>query len=451
MSNTLTYNDSVRPWPARFNKILALALPITAGMLSQSVLNLIDAALVGRLGEVALSGVGLGSYANFLFIALITGLSSSVQTLVARRRGQASAGAAEPLNLALLVAICLALPISMLAYLNAPRLLDLLTNDPAVATLGCDYFQYRVLALTFVAFNFSFRGYWNGIKDSLGFLRLLLLMHLLNVPLSYLLIFGGLGVPAFGAAGSGLGTLLAMAAGSVLLLIKTYRRGRSDGFLSQRPRWSTLQRLLALALPASLQQLVFALGLLMLFWIIGQIGTAEIALAHILINLGLLLILPGVGLGMAATTLVSHSLGKQQPERAYRWGVDTIWLAITTLFILGTPLWLWPEAVMHLFLQNPELYELGRWPLIIQGVGLCLDAAAIVLTQALQGAGAHRTVMLINSASLWLIYLPLAWLLGVYLGWGLTAIWLVQMGHRFINSLIFISLWKKRHWQQLTL
>lgn len=60
----------------RQTKILSLGLPIIAGMLSQSVLNLIDAALVGQLGETALAGVGVGSYANFVVVSLILGLSS---------------------------------------------------------------------------------------------------------------------------------------------------------------------------------------------------------------------------------------------------------------------------------------------------------------------------------------------------------------------------------------
>ncbi len=44
----------------RHGKVIRLAFPIMLGMLSQSMLNLIDAALVGRLGEVALAGVGVG-------------------------------------------------------------------------------------------------------------------------------------------------------------------------------------------------------------------------------------------------------------------------------------------------------------------------------------------------------------------------------------------------------
>src|SRR5690606_24324470 len=55
--------------PQRLKHILSLGLPIIGGMLSQSLLNLIDAAMVGHLGEKALAGVGIGSYANFMAIA----------------------------------------------------------------------------------------------------------------------------------------------------------------------------------------------------------------------------------------------------------------------------------------------------------------------------------------------------------------------------------------------
>ena len=73
---------------SRSKTVLTLGLPIMAGMLSQSLLNLVDAAMVGSLGEAALAGVGLGGYANFMSIALIIGLGSGVQAIVARRVGE---------------------------------------------------------------------------------------------------------------------------------------------------------------------------------------------------------------------------------------------------------------------------------------------------------------------------------------------------------------------------
>ena len=66
-------------------RIMSLALPIIGGMVSQNVLNLVDTAMVGQLGDAALGGVALGSFVNFMAIAFITGMASGVQATAARR------------------------------------------------------------------------------------------------------------------------------------------------------------------------------------------------------------------------------------------------------------------------------------------------------------------------------------------------------------------------------
>ena len=97
------------PARERLTRITTLGLPIMGGMLSQSLLNLIDAAMVGSLGSEALAGVGLGSYANFMAVALVMGLGAGVQAMVARRKGAGATGEiAGPLNEGLLIALLLA-------------------------------------------------------------------------------------------------------------------------------------------------------------------------------------------------------------------------------------------------------------------------------------------------------------------------------------------------------
>ncbi len=94
------------PPSTRRRIILRLALPIIAGMLSQSLINLIDAAMVGSLGEVPLAGVGIGGYVMFMITALVFGLSSGVQAQTARRHGeQAWTRLAMPLNAGLVIAV----------------------------------------------------------------------------------------------------------------------------------------------------------------------------------------------------------------------------------------------------------------------------------------------------------------------------------------------------------
>ncbi|WP_299201695.1 MATE family efflux transporter [uncultured Amphritea sp.] len=434
--------------PQRFRTILALGLPIIGGMLSQSILNLVDAAMVGRLGETALAGVGIGGYLNFLAISLILGLSSGVQALVARRRGQnLSDEIATPLSWGIILAFIIAIPLTILFFINAEWLIALMSDDIQAQTIADEYFKYRILALLAVGLNLSFRGYWNGTNRPMVYLRILLAVQILNILISYLLIFGYLGFPAMGAPGAGLGTTISLYIGALLFALVTLPSAVNKGlFCFSLADRAGLASILRLAIPHSIQQFFFAAAIVVLFWIIGLLGTAQQAIGHVLINLALLLILPGVGLGVAATTLVSHSLGQHNPTLASRWGWDVIITATLIMLLLSLPMWLFPDPILRLFLATDQAVNAAHTPLMLTCLAICLDAAAIVLTQALLGAGANREVMLITTLSQWGFYLPLAWVIGPWLGYGLTGIWLLQVFHRAGSSLIFIYIWKRGNW-----
>ena len=72
----------------RRNRILGLALPIIGGMVSQNLLNIVDTAMVGFLGDAALAAVGLGGFVVFMCQALILGISTGVQSTAARKKGE---------------------------------------------------------------------------------------------------------------------------------------------------------------------------------------------------------------------------------------------------------------------------------------------------------------------------------------------------------------------------
>lgn len=433
-------------------RILALALPIMGGMLSQSLLNLVDAILVGSLGETVLAGVGVGGYAIFMLSAMITGLSSGVQSQVARRHGAKKYSIrALPLNAAILIAVIVTLPVSLFGWFNASWLVAVINPTTSVQAIASDYFQWRIIALLPIALTLCFRGYWHGIHQTGVYLRVILFTHGLNILLSIWLIHGGLGVPALGASGAALGTSISITAGAMVWGWFTWRHACPSGFLLKLPSLNLLWNTLRLAAPNSLQQFLFAVSYAVLFWFLGQISTASVAVGHVLVHLSLLLILPGVGLGMAAMTLVSHSLGENEQEEAHRWGWEGMRLAVVILTVLGLPMLLIPEAILGLFLHQEYLVELGKIPLMLTGIMITLDSAAIVFNQALQGAGAQRTVMQISLSMQWLVFLPAAWFLGIHLQWGLLGIWIAQLAYRMINSLVFIRIWQQRRWQKINI
>lgn len=439
------------PDTSRSQTILKLALPIIGAMLSQSLINLIDAALVGTLGEVALAGVGIGGYAMFLITATVFGLSSGVQSQTARRHGERNVTQrAMALNAGLIIAFAVALPLTLLCLWQAPRLLSLINQQAAVQDVAVEYFRWRVVALVPVAMIFCFRGYWNGIQQTGIYLRIILAMHVVNVLASVGLIFGLAGLPRMEAAGAGAGTALAMFVGLLIWARYSHRHARACGYLRCLPARAIFVTTLRLASPHSFQQLWFAGGYAVLFWILGRIDTASVAVGHVLVNLSLLLILPGVGLGLAAMSLVGQALGRETPDDAHRWGWDVVHIAWGCLAVLALPMALFPEAVLALFLHDAELIAMGRLPLQLTAMMVVLDAAALVLGQALLGAGANRTVMIVTLFMQWLVFLPLAWWVGVALGYGLIGIWWVQLGYRCLNSLWFALIWQRRRWQLLS-
>ncbi|WP_434985668.1 MATE family efflux transporter [Vreelandella zhaodongensis] len=427
----------------RQGRVMRLALPIMLGMLSQSMLNLIDAALVGHLGQEALAGVGIGGYAMFMMTALVFGLSSSVQSQTSQDLGAEHFPLTRSLHSGLLIAVMVGIPLSCLAWWKAPQLIQLITPADDVTTIAVEYFRWRVVSLAAIALTLCFRGYWNGRQHTHLYLRIIVIVHVFNVIASAGLIYGIGGLPALGVSGAGIGTTLSLLLGLVIWAGVTYK---AHALARQKQTFRSLQTTLFLAFPHSLQQVWFAAGYVVLFWLLGKMGTESVAVGHVLVNLSLLLILPGVGVGVAAMSLVGEALGRDDQQAAHRWGIDAITVAGLLLTVLALPMLLFPAAVLAIFFEDPSLIQLGTLPLQITGLMIVLDAAALVLAQALMGAGAQRTVMLLTLSMQWLVFLPLAWWVGIELEYGLLGVWLVQLFYRALNSSSFLWVWQRRRW-----
>jgi len=201
-----------------------------------------------------------------------------------------------------------------------------------------------------------------------------------------------------------------------------------------------------LGLPNALQQLLFAAGFVVLFWIVGQIGTPQLAIANVLVNITLVTVLPGMGFGLAAATLCAQALGRQQVEDARRWAWDVFRQAVLLLAPLAALMLLLPGPILAMFVKEPELIELGRLPLQLVGATVLADALGLILMNALLGVGAAALVMKIAVGLQWGLFLPLAWLLGPKLGLGLNAVWLAMLGYRGLQTGLFVHYWRRGGW-----
>ncbi|MFG1491136.1 MATE family efflux transporter, partial [Oceanospirillum sp. HFRX-1_2] len=178
----------------RQREILKLALPLIGGMLSQSLINLVDSAMVGALGSTALAAAGIAGYTAFVITALILGISSAVQSSTAYFYGaKCKKSQHKTLNAGLILAFLLCLPLIAFFYPITGLLLSYINYDGAVVELAEPYLNWRVVGLLAVGLNLVFRGYWNGVHHSKIYFKTIVFIHLSNIAISYLLIYGKLG------------------------------------------------------------------------------------------------------------------------------------------------------------------------------------------------------------------------------------------------------------------
>ena len=436
--------------PARRTRIFGLALPIIGGMVSQNLLNIVDTAMVGFLGDAALAAVGLGGFVVFMCQAMVMGISTGVQTTAARRKGEGRPDrAAAILNAALLIVVVVAPLLSLLLIQLADPAYPYLNADANVIEKGVPYLEWRLGAIVFVGVNFAFRGYWNALDMSRMYMNTLIIMHACNIVLNYALIFGKLGAPELGVTGAGMASAISMAVGTLIYLFLGYRHIRKDGFLRCVATRRETAALVRVSIPAGLQQVFFAAGLVAMFWIIGRIGTPELAAANVLVTVLLFAILPGLALGLACATLVGQAMGRRDPEDAYQWAWDVAKVTVVLLTVLGIPMWLVPDLVSSIFIHEEATRELARWPMRIMGLTMPIEAVGFAFMHGLLGAGDARRVMIISIGTQWLLFLPLAFVIGPVLGYGLLGVWLWQGATRTVQSWLFFTKWRGRKWQQI--
>jgi len=440
------------PGPDRRQLIWSISLPIMGGMISQNILNLVDIGMVGHLGDAALAATGIGSFTNYLAISFIIGLSAGVQALAARRLGEERYNeTALPLNGGLLLSLAIGAPLCAILFLAVPSIYPFLSDDPTVVEQGIPYLQVRILSMVAVGMNFSFRGYWSAVHMTGIYLRTLLVMHTINIFLNWVLIFGNLGAPEMGVQGAGLATTISLYIGTGLYFFFAIRNARDKGFLQGLPGRDMLWQQFKLSLPSSLQQLFFSAGLVTLVWIVSQIGTAELAAVNVLMTFHITAALPAFAIALAATTLVGNALGKDDTGDAALWGWNAAAIALVYGVLLSLLLIPFADPLLGVFLTNPNTREMAYWPMILWATAIGLDTTGMVLMNALIGAGDTRRSMWISVIAQWVFFLPLAFIAGPVLGFGLLGVWIANSVYRTGQAIVCVRQWAGQHWAGIKL
>jgi Na+-driven multidrug efflux pump len=173
----------------------------------------------------------------------------------------------------------------------------------------------------------------------------------------------------------------------------------------------------------------------------------------------MLVFLVSFAFGTATSTLVSQSMGANDPDAASRYTWESVKLGTLVMAGISSLLFVYPEAALAAFIKSDALGEAGKAAAIATGVGplriiagaSTLIAAAVVFTQSLYGAGNTRFVMMVEGVLHIGCLVPLSWLLGVQLGGGLLGIWCAAALYILLLALVMGWKFAEGSWREIRL
>jgi len=431
------------------NKItLALAFPIITGQLSQMLIGLIDTLMIGRVGTAELAAAALTNVIfNFPFVVGI-GLFAAVSVLVAQAHGAGDNEAGEEAyrNGYLMSLICgVALAGALLATIP---FLGYLGQTKEVVEAAPSYLFWMALSLIPTLPILTIKNFAEAKNRPWTILWIMLGGVVVNIVMNYILIFGHFGAPALSLAGAGIATLIARLSTWVALWI--YQK-HAPALAECRPRkWlkplnrEKCAQIIKIGLPITGQLSMefgsFAASAL----VIGTFGSAALAAHQITINCAAFSFMIPLGLAMAVTIRVGHSIGAKEPQRCFQVLLGGHITSFIAMGLTAAAFLFAGEWIATQFTQDGEVIALTVALLVYAAAFQVFDGAQVISMGALRGIKDVNIPTAVIFASFWTIGIPFGAWLAFFRSQGAVGMWMgLATGLAIASIVLTIRLVKK--------
>jgi putative MATE family efflux protein len=431
--------------------IVLLAVPMVLEMVLESVFAVVDVFWVAHLGADAVATVGITESMLALLYAVAIGLSMGASATVARRIGEKNFdGAARAAVSSIALGIAVAVPIGIVGFFAAPKLLATMGGSAELVRAGAGFTRIMLGANVVILLLFLINAIFRGAGDAATAMRVLWLANIINLTLDPCLIFGLGPFPKLGVMGAAVSTTCGRGI-AVLVQFAILARGRGR-VLIRRDHLTidpaAMLRLLKISGSGILQAAIATASWIGLVRILSAFGSVAIAGYTIGIRIIVFAILPSWGMSNAAATMVGQSLGARKPDRAER----SVWIAglynMIFLGCVGLVFILFARPLIGLFTKDPAVLPLGTACLRFVSYGFLFYAFGMVVTQAFNGAGDTWTPTKINLFIFWLWEIPLAYVLSRKLGFGPRGVYAAITIAFSTLALVSVTIFRRGKWKE---
>jgi putative MATE family efflux protein len=437
-----------RPYYA---SLLKIAIPIAIQNGINALLNMLDVLMIGQLGATSVASAALANQVAFLLTFFMFGITSGAAAFSAQFWGKEDVPSIRKvLGICLLLCVSVAFGFTLIAEFIPGMALGLYTQDQAVIELGSRYLQIAGASYLFSAVSLSF----SSVLKGMGLVRLPMTVSVtalsLKAFLSYALIFGNFGLPAMGVLGGAIGTLVARIAEFALMLLAVYLfRTPAAARLKELVGFSRAFALsyLKVAMPVVINEILWSTGISLYSAIYARIGTEALAAVNIATSIEGLAFAMLIGNSDAGGILTGNQIGAGNPEMAYRNARRSLINATILGALIGGGMIAISGVYPALYQVTSEVRNHASMIMVIMGLGFWVRASNLTLIVGIMRAGGDtRFSAVIDTASVWVVGLPMALLATYLFHLPIWAVYLMVMADEVTKYIFSLRRYFSKRW-----
>jgi MATE family multidrug resistance protein len=414
-------------WPTRaeLREMLAIAAPVVVVQVGLQAMGFVDTLMVGRLSADALGGVALGNFYFYNIAILGMGTLMALDPVVSQAIGAGDEPAARRgIQRGVILAVVISALVALAFAASGPAL-QLLRQPREVVPLARQYVEISTAGLLPFFVFIVLRQSLQAMLSVRPVVVAVLVANAVNLAVNWVLIFGRLGAPALGVAGSAWSTVLArwVMLGTLLVVGWAPLRPYLTGSWSLAFVWGPLWRTIQLGAPIGFQWFfeagAFAVATLMFGWL----GTVPLAAHEVALSLASLTFMVPVGFSVAAAALVGQAVGRADMPSARRHAAGAWVLGVGFMATSGLLMLAFPGVIARWFTTDVAVAQMAAGLIMIAGVFQVFDGTQAVASGLARGTGDTKVPMLLHLFGFWAIGVPLSGWLGFRTSLGGAGIW----------------------------
>ncbi len=427
-------------------ELLRLSLPIVVSQGAFAVMIFTDRFFMAQISATHIAAALAGGVASFFSLSLFSGVIAYANAMVAQYYGAGELKkCSKVVTQGIILALLCLLPLAVITYFVG-GVFTALGHDPLQAELAQGYYNLLMAGSFFTLCKVCIAGYFAGIGQTRIVMICDLLGMLINIPLTYILAFGKLGLPNMELAGAGLATIIATAVAIGLYLLfyfKPQNRGPFQVLTSFHLDRNILRRYLRLGAPSGLEAFMSGATFSLFLLMFQSYGVVEGAAIAIVFNWDMLSFIPLTGMHIGVMSLIGRFVGANDMTKTNQVISSGFIVALGYSGLLGLCFILFREPLINVFSTPGDDFASIRALASPMMIGLTsyvmADAIILIAGGALRGAGDTRWLM-VCSISLHCLMLIAQYFIIIVFDYGPLVSWwgFVAM----LISLALIYLWR---------